>query len=59
MSITGLCQICESARARHSCARCGALVCEDHYEPERGMCMDCAKASGLGDEDVSPEDIYR
>ncbi|MFB6120300.1 MAG: hypothetical protein ABEJ68_04195 [Halobacteriaceae archaeon] len=43
MSITGLCQICESAEAVHQCNRCGALVCQSHWDPEAGLCVDCAR----------------
>lgn len=42
MSAAGLCQICEVARADRQCARCGMLVCEDHFDAERGVCVDCA-----------------
>jgi len=41
MSVTGLCQRCES-EARFSCDRCGALVCQAHYDPSTGYCTDCA-----------------
>ncbi|MFC4249489.1 hypothetical protein ACFOZ7_21580 [Natribaculum luteum] len=42
MSITGLCQICESRSAEHRCDNCGALVCEVHYDADLGLCADCA-----------------
>jgi hypothetical protein len=42
MSVETLCQICEAAPADHQCARCSALVCETHYDPETGFCTDCA-----------------
>lgn len=60
MGVTGVCQICESAEARHACERCGMLVCADHYDPELGFCADCAarirRARGEGSEDVSGTD---
>ena len=43
MSVTGLCQICESAQAQFACDRCGRMVCETHYDRELGLCTDCAK----------------
>jgi len=46
MSVTGLCQMCESARAQFSCDRCGATVCEDHYDAANGFCAECAAALG-------------
>ncbi|WP_435099779.1 hypothetical protein [Halarchaeum sp. P4] len=42
MSVTGLCQICESAEARFACDRCGAVVCRAHYDAELGVCAECA-----------------
>lgn len=46
MSVAGLCQICESARADRKCASCGSLVCDDHFEAGVGVCADC----GAGDQ---------
>jgi hypothetical protein len=48
MSTAGLCQICESDEARHSCDRCGQLVCDRHYEPSRGFCATCARTADPG-----------
>jgi len=42
MSVTGLCQICESAEAVHQCSRCGALVCRRHWDAGAALCADCA-----------------
>jgi hypothetical protein len=42
MSVSGLCQICESAEAKFSCDACGAVVCGDHYERDLGVCIQCA-----------------
>lgn len=47
MSVTGLCQICESAQARFTCDRCGRVVCADHYDRESGFCTECATRSGV------------
>ncbi|WP_187347728.1 hypothetical protein [Haloplanus rubicundus] len=42
MSVTTLCQICESATAKHTCDACGAAVCAEHYDRGLGMCVSCA-----------------
>lgn len=49
MSVAGLCQICEAARADHRCARCGSLVCEDHYDADHGVCVDCGDGDTPGE----------
>lgn len=63
MSVTGICQICESAEARFACDRCGRVVCETHYDRETGLCTECARTAteedrGRGDTDrgESPDD---
>ncbi|GAD53744.1 hypothetical protein MBEHAL_2504 [Halarchaeum acidiphilum MH1-52-1] len=57
MSVTGLCQICESAEAQFACDRCGAVVCQAHYDPALGLCEECAaeeRRSRNGDESGFP-----
>ena len=49
MSISGLCQICESREAKRQCNNCGALVCDADFEDATGVCVQCA--SGRGDVD--------
>ena len=46
MSVTGLCQICESAQANHSCPRCGRVVCDTHYDRATGLCTEDAATGG-------------
>jgi len=46
MSVTGTCQVCESARAEYRCETCGSLVCERHYEASMGVCTACARSGG-------------
>jgi RecJ-like exonuclease len=53
MSVAELCDICESRQAVHTCRRCGASVCDRHFDDETGLCADCAD-SLTGREDVSP-----
>lgn len=48
MSISGLCQICESETAEHDCTRCGMLVCDTHYDTETQLCAQCASQAGSG-----------
>lgn len=60
MSITGLCQICESRPADHRCDGCGTLACDVHFESDRGLCVDCVAQADptrpANDEDV---DVHR
>ncbi|WP_049969824.1 hypothetical protein [Haladaptatus cibarius] len=57
MSVTGLCQICETAKATHDCDRCGALVCDDDWNRDTGFCVECAAeiGGGSGDGKRTPE----
>ncbi|ELY42120.1 hypothetical protein [Natronorubrum sulfidifaciens] len=41
MSVSGLCQVCESRPAEEQCQNCGALVCTVHYNETKGLCTDC------------------
>ena len=52
MSNAGLCQVCEDARARHTCQRCGTQVCTEHWDETIGACSACAET--LGDPDGPP-----
>ena len=51
MSVSGLCQICESRPAQHRCPNCGTLVCEIHYDDKLGLCADCAGQARPGQRD--------
>lgn len=42
MSISGLCQVCETRQAEHQCTNCGALVCDVDFERGPGLCVNCA-----------------
>lgn len=58
MSITGLCQICETNEAEHSCPNCGTLACEIHWDEGTDLCVQCAPArEGVGDGQVTPDDL--
>lgn len=51
MSVTGLCQICESSEAEYTCGQCGRAVCSRHYDEAFGLCMDCSEEAGPGQPD--------
>ncbi|ODR83456.1 hypothetical protein BG842_09025 [Haladaptatus sp. W1] len=55
MSVTGLCQICEAAEATHDCDRCGALVCDEHWNRQSGFCVECAAELGVGEGGSTPD----
>ncbi|QGN07343.1 hypothetical protein Hrd1104_08515 [Halorhabdus sp. CBA1104] len=63
MSVSGLCTVCESESAEYTCGRCGSLVCEVHYDPTVGFCVECAGEIGNsrpGDTDQPDDgDTYR
>jgi hypothetical protein len=75
MSITGVCQVCESAEASHACQQCGRAVCDEHYDRELSVCEVCATElrrigddssgrgesgpGGSGGRDVDEDDILR
>ncbi|MFC6717855.1 hypothetical protein ACFQHN_09745 [Natrialbaceae archaeon GCM10025896] len=48
MSVSGLCQICESRPAQERCQNCGALVCEIHFDDGTTLCADCASQAKPG-----------
>lgn len=52
MSVAGLCGMCERAQATYVCDRCGAPVCDTHYDTSVGVCTDCASEvkSGRGED---------
>lgn len=58
MSVSGLCQICEDARARYTCKTCGAAVCEAHFDSGASLCTECApgqRPAGRETRDVDPD----
>jgi hypothetical protein len=54
MSVTGLCQVCGSEQAQFSCDRCGAVVCQSHYDAASGFCTECAGEVRGGREQSGP-----
>ncbi|MGM0397588.1 MAG: hypothetical protein ACQEQY_01210 [Halobacteriota archaeon] len=60
MSVEGLCQICEHEPAKHACDRCGALVCETHYDRAVGRCLECARETNRPPDHLdSGDDVLR
>jgi hypothetical protein len=62
MSVSGLCTVCGNGGAEYTCDRCGSLVCERHYEPSVGFCVECAGdvSGGPGSDDrPNSSDTYR
>jgi len=41
MSVSGLCEVCERKEIVDGCDRCGRLVCEEHFERDHGVCVEC------------------
>jgi len=54
MSVTGLCEICESETADHACHLCGRQVCEKHFAESDGLCTVCAQDGGERPSDNRP-----
>jgi hypothetical protein len=66
MSVSGRCELCSEGEVEHTCDRCAALVCEDHFETEMGLCVECVTEVGPASERTpDPEqlpdgvDVYR
>ncbi|MFC6835536.1 hypothetical protein [Halomarina ordinaria] len=59
MSVSGLCELCQTNEVVDGCDRCGRVVCADHYDRPTGLCTDCLKEAGgrpTGEEDPVPGD---
>lgn len=62
MSVSGPCTLCTTNDVVDSCDRCGALVCDDHYDSRTGWCTECANELNTrqdAGEQPEPEDTYR
>lgn len=49
MSVSGLCEVCQQPDVDHTCDRCGNLVCDRHFDADRGVCSECVVGVGPGD----------
>ncbi|PSP82360.1 hypothetical protein BRC83_09565 [Halobacteriales archaeon QS_1_68_17] len=55
MSVSSPCEICAMRSVRHTCTRCGQLVCDRHFDEETGLCVECASDVGRpGDRSPDP-----
>ncbi len=57
MSVSGLCQICQSRPAAARCDNCGTIACADHYEEGLGICLDCKSGRRLSDPQPDVTDV--
>jgi hypothetical protein len=58
MSVSGSCEICMVEEVEHTCGRCAQLVCDDHFDVETGLCVEClAEVSDSDDPQQVPEDM--
>jgi ribosomal protein L37AE/L43A len=58
MSVSTLCEVCESRTADYSCSHCGQMVCERHFDTDSGYCVDCESRFGGGsDQPQQGEDL--
>ncbi|MFB6165638.1 MAG: hypothetical protein ABEJ31_10810 [Haloarculaceae archaeon] len=46
MSVSGICEICGVGEIRNTCSRCAQLVCEEHFDEETGICLECLSQVG-------------
>lgn len=51
MSVSGLCEICQTARATDRCPRCGTIVCTEHFDSQYGYCLECARTAQKSEAD--------
>lgn len=59
MSVSGICEICGTRDVHHTCSRCAQLVCNEDFDEETGLCVEClAQVGGGGKErQRSPENM--
>ena len=64
MDLVGQCMICGKP-AFNTCAICGSLVCDEHFDPKTRMCSNCMFRREMADEKIRCEprcekrDLYR
>jgi hypothetical protein len=51
MSVSGICEVCGVGEVHHTCSRCAQLVCDEHFDTETGLCIEClSEVGGRGQE---------
>ncbi|PSQ44825.1 hypothetical protein BRD17_02925 [Halobacteriales archaeon SW_7_68_16] len=50
MSVSSLCSVCEAAEASDRCGQCGAFACDDHFDDDLGVCVECAATRPDGED---------
>jgi len=55
MSVSSPCEICQTADVRHTCDRCGQLVCDRHFDDDTGLCVECVADVGRGGREPVPD----
>lgn len=56
VSVSSPCEICNVADVSHTCDRCGRLVCDEHFDDDLGLCVECAADVGADPERTPDED---
>lgn len=46
MSVSGICEVCGVGEVSHTCTRCAQLVCDEHFDEETGLCVECLSQVG-------------
>jgi len=65
MSAASPCEICGTPAVEFTCTRCASLVCEEHYNRETGLCVECQAEVGgaenipTGEDPPDGVDTYR
>jgi hypothetical protein len=57
MSVSGICEICAAGEVEHTCSRCAQLVCDEHFDEETGLCVECVADVGAGRGDRQPSQV--
>jgi len=43
MELMGVCNICGTAAKLYSCMLCGRMVCSEHFDARKGVCVVCLR----------------
>ncbi|MCQ1535899.1 hypothetical protein FTO70_09445 [Methanosarcina sp. KYL-1] len=59
VEVMGLCAICGRSAKLYTCPLCGKLVCSRCMDPEKGVCIQCARGRGGPAEGTGDVGTYR